>query len=159
MTEMNHVGVTVPDIETAIEWYVTALGLELLAGPLRCDLTTRGADRRTNVFGQRWRGMKLAHLVTKNGAGLELFEFIDPVVVTPDETFPYNQVGPHHLAFTVDDFDATLRAILENGGVQRSKVFDVNDGELICYCQDPWGNVVEIVSKDYVDLATATAID
>jgi len=159
MTDMNHVGVTVPDIDAAIEWYVRVLGLELLEGPLHCDLTTRGGDRRANVFGARWGGMKLAHLLTGNGAGLELFEFIEPRVVVPDENFSYFQVGPHHLAFTVEDFQTSLQAILDNGGLQRSKVFDVNDGEYICYCEDPWGNVVEIVSKSYADLAAATAID
>jgi catechol 2,3-dioxygenase-like lactoylglutathione lyase family enzyme len=157
--DLNHVGVTVPDIRAAIDWYVDVLGLELLVGPLHCDLTTRGGDRRANVFGDRWGGMKLAHLVTSNGAGLELFEFIEPKVVPPGENFHYSEIGPHHLAFTVDDFDAVLAAILERGGKQRSQVFDVNDGEYICYCEDPWGNIIEIVARSYRDLAAATAVE
>ena len=158
MTDMNHVGVTVPDIDAAIDWYVKVMGLTLLEGPLHCDLTTKGGDRRANVFGDHWGRMKLAHLLTSNGAGLELVQFLEPAVVTPEDNFPYFQVGPHHLAFTVDDFHTTLAAILENGGRQRSQIFDVNDGEFICYCDDPWGNVVEIVSKSYSHLAAATAV-
>jgi catechol 2,3-dioxygenase-like lactoylglutathione lyase family enzyme len=159
VTDMNHVGVTVPDIDAAIHWYVEVFGLQLLAGPLHCDLSTRGGDRRANVFGPRWGAMKLAHLVTGNGAGLELFQFLEPNVTTPEENFPYAQVGPHHLAFTVADFPGTLKAVLENEGRQRSQIFDVNDGEFICYCEDPWGNVIEIVSKSYDALAAATTVE
>jgi catechol 2,3-dioxygenase-like lactoylglutathione lyase family enzyme len=78
VTDMNHVGVTVPNIDAAINWYVEVFGLQLLAGPLHCDLSTRGGDRRANVFGSRWGAMKLAHLVTANGTGLELFRLSAP---------------------------------------------------------------------------------
>jgi hypothetical protein len=49
-----------------------------------------------------------------------------------------------------------LRRLLDAGGRQRTAVYDVHGGALICYCEDPWGNVVEIVSTTYRDLATAT---
>lgn len=158
MTDINHVGITVGDIDTAIGWYGDVFGLELLDGPLLCDTTTVGAARRAEVFGPRWRGMKLAHMITANGGGVELFQFIEPEVVVPDEKFAYWQVGPHHLALTVDDFAAVLSRIVETGGVQRTAVYDVHGGSLVCYCEDPWGNVVEIVSTGYRDLSAATAV-
>src|SRR5713101_4224334 len=149
MSGINHVGITVGDIDGAIDWYVKTFELRLLAGPLHCDLTTAGADRRLDVFGQRWGGMKLAHLESDNGGGIELFEFLEPHVEQPTETFPYWMIGTHHVALTVADFDATLERILSTGGKQRSEVHDVHAGARVCYCEDPWGNVVEIVSNTY----------
>lgn len=158
MTAINHVGVTVPDLDKAIGWYVAVLGLELLDGPLYCDRTTAGADRRQDVFGARWNGMKLAHLVADNGAGFELFQFLEPSVVVPEDNFVYDRIGPHHVAFTVDDFDAALQRLLDQGGRQRTGIYDVHGGARICYCEDPWRNVVELVSTSYRTLSAATAV-
>ena len=63
---MNHVGLTVGDIDEAVDWYAKVFGLELLDGPMHCDTTTTGAGRRREVFGDQWGGMKLAHMLTSN---------------------------------------------------------------------------------------------
>lgn len=154
MSSINHVGITVRDIDEAVDWYVETFELRLLAGPLHCDLTTAGADRRLDVFGPQWGGMKLAHLESDNGGGVELFEFIEPQVEQPTEAFSYWMLGPHHIALTVLDFDATLERLLSTGGKQRSEVHDVHAGARVCYCEDPWGNVVELVSTTYAGLVT-----
>jgi catechol 2,3-dioxygenase-like lactoylglutathione lyase family enzyme len=156
VTEVNHVGVTVSDIDAAVEWYKKVFGLELMAGPMDCSLHTIGAERRLDVFGEQWGAMKLAHLMTSNGAGIELFQFLEPPVESLEDNFTYWRVGPHHVGLTVDDFDGTLRLLLEEGGLQRTAVFDVYGGALIAYCSDPWGNTLEIVSKSYRDLSDAT---
>lgn len=158
MTSINHVGVTVPDLEKAVDWYVSVFDLELLDGPMHCDLTTAGASRRVDVFGPAWKAMKLAHLVASNGAGFELFQFLDPEVVSGEDNFTYTSVGPHHVAFTVDDFQGTLALLNDSGGRQRTQVYDVHGGALIVYCEDPWGNVVELVSTSYRQLSSATAV-
>jgi catechol 2,3-dioxygenase-like lactoylglutathione lyase family enzyme len=156
MTAMNHVGITVGDIDRAITWYMSVFELRLLAGPAHCDTTTAGAARRADVFGKQWGGMKLAHLATDNGAGIELFQFLEPPVEAPSETFPYWRCGTHHLAVTVTDFDGSLERLLSHGGRQRTEIHEVGEGLRVCYCEDPWGNVVEIVSKTYEELSTAS---
>ena len=133
------------------------LGLRLLAGPIHCDTTTDGADRRADVFGTQWGGMKLAHLESDNGGGIELFEFLEPRSERQDETFPYWRMGTHHVALTVSDFDATLQRLLAAGGKQRSDVHVVHSEARVCYCEDPWGNVVEIVSTTYAGLVAPPA--
>ncbi len=157
MVAINHVGVTVPDLDKAVAWYVDVLGLELLDGPMHCDLSTTGADRRLDVFGPTWGAMRLAHLMAGNGAGFELFQFLEPPVRRPDDNFVYTRVGPHHVAFTVDDFDGTLERLEQLGGRRRTASYDVHGGTRICYCEDPWGNVIEIVSTTYRRLSAATA--
>jgi len=153
---MNHIGLTVGDIDAAVQWYAKVFGLRLLDGPMVCDTTTSGADRRRDVFGERWRGMKLAHMLTANGCGVELFQFLEPEARKPGESFAYWRFGVHHIAFTVDDFDAALGRICDNGGRARTSVYDVHGQTFICYCEDPWGNVLEIVSRSYAELSAAT---
>jgi predicted enzyme related to lactoylglutathione lyase len=156
VTEVNHIGVTVTDIDAAVQWYGTVFGLEVMAGPMNCSVHTIGAERRRQVFGDKWGAMKLAHLMTSNGAGIELFQFVEPPVEALEDNFTYWQVGPHHIGLTVDDFDSTLQRLRDHGGTQRTAVFDVYDGAFIAYCSDPWGNTIELVSKSYRDLADAT---
>jgi catechol 2,3-dioxygenase-like lactoylglutathione lyase family enzyme len=155
MSELNHVGLTVGDLDLAIAWYVEHLGLTLLAGPIHADLNTAGGDRRADVFGPRWRGMKLAHMQTGNGAGVELFEFIEPAVETPAELFAYWLVGTHHIALTVEDVGRVAGAVTAHGGKQRSAVHTLPGGCQVCYCQDPWGNIVELASRPYSAIALA----
>ncbi|MET0928464.1 MAG: VOC family protein [Aeromicrobium sp.] len=156
MSGLNHVGITVPDLDAAVSWYVQVLELELLAGPMDCDTTSPGAGRRAQVFGQAWSSMRLAHLLTSNGAGIELFEFISPATEVPKERFAYWVGGPQHVAFSVDDLDKTLAHLAASGGRRRTDVFDVHDGQRVCYCEDPWGTIVELVSSSYAELAEAT---
>jgi predicted enzyme related to lactoylglutathione lyase len=153
---MNHVGLTVGDIDAAVRWYARVFGLRLLDGPMLCDRTTSGAERRRDVFGERWGGMKLAHMLTANDCGLELFQFLEPEAVKPGENFEYWRYGAHHIAFTVDDFDAALGRIRDHGGRTRTEVYDVHGETFVCYCEDPWGNVLEVVSRRYAELSAAT---
>jgi predicted enzyme related to lactoylglutathione lyase len=153
---VNHVGLTVGDIDRAVSWYSAVFGLRLLDGPMLCDTTTPGAARRDDVFGHRWGAMKLAHMQTDNACGIELFQFIQPEGVPRKDNFEYWTFGAHHVAFTVSDVYESLRVITENGGRARTSVYDVHGGSYVCYCEDPWGNVIEIVSKSYGELSEAT---
>ena len=44
-----------------------------------------------------------------------------------------------------------VQRIVEAGGKQRSQVWTVFEGEdvQVCYCEDPFGNVLEIISHRY----------
>jgi len=158
VTGVNHVGLTVPHLESAIEWYRAVFDMPLLAGPIECDLYTRGAQRRREIFGPSWGGMRIAHLGSSNGAGIELFEFIRPPVVVPDDNFPFATVGLHHVALTVADFEETLGRVLAHGGRQRCAPSEIYAGVLVCYCEDRWGNVIEITNAEYDRLARATTV-
>jgi len=82
MTEVNHIGITVGDLDAAVTLYKSVFDLEVLAKPQAATLETPAGDRRRDVFGPRWGGMRIAHLATKGGRiGIELFEFIEPATV------------------------------------------------------------------------------
>jgi hypothetical protein len=83
--------------------------------------------------------MRIAHLGSSNDAGIELFEFIEPAVVIPEQNFPFATVGLHHVALTVPDFEEPLERLLARGRCQRCSPSEILAGVLVCYCEDPWG--------------------
>lgn len=72
--KMNHVGIMVGDMDTAVAFYTKALGLNIVM-----DNTKVIEERETAigrmciaVFGEGFKGFNIAHLVTTDGIGVEL---------------------------------------------------------------------------------------
>lgn len=147
--EINHIGITVPDLDAAVAFYVEVFGLRVLVEPGLHTDQTAFADRRRDVFGDHWGAMKLAHLVTPSGCGIELFEFVKPATHGPDVAFDYARVGVSHICLTTEDLDGAIARLVERGGSQRSAVHKVRDGVSVCYCADPWGVIIELSSASY----------
>jgi len=74
---VNHVGVGVADIESAIRWYREVLGFTLLLGPIEVRATDPGSNMQ-DVLGQNCNALLQAHMVSSNGIGIELFQLLDP---------------------------------------------------------------------------------
>jgi len=149
---VNHVGVTVPDIDTAFTWYQNVLGCYGHVPPT--EVTDDGSyfgNLVKNLFGERFEGMRIAHLTTADGIGIELFQFLTPATEVPERTFEYWRGGIFHFCLTVDSVETTAATIAEAGGRQLSKVwrlFNNKDYE-VAYCQDPWGTVIELCNRPY----------
>ena len=143
VVEINHVGLTVTDIAAAVDWYAQVFGLVPVFGPEE----VRGPGRSKEVFGPRFEAMKRAVLSSGNGAGLELFEFLEPPTVRNEDPFRYWQTGPFHVCFTCDDVGSQLAAVVDSGGRARTAPLDAGNGRQIAYCEDPFGNVVELTNR------------
>ena len=50
---VNHVGLTVPDIHAAIDWYGAVFGFRCIMGPRELEVT--GHAEASSVFGDRFR--------------------------------------------------------------------------------------------------------
>jgi catechol 2,3-dioxygenase-like lactoylglutathione lyase family enzyme len=154
MIEANHIGITVGDLDAAVTLYTSVFDLELLVKPQTATLATPAGDRRRDVFGPRWGGMRIAHLATKGGRiGIELFEFIEPATVASGAEFEYWRCGVSHICFTVDDLEGSISRLISFGGRKRSQIHTIWPGTRICYCEDPWGVVLELSSRDYHHIA------
>ena len=149
---LNHVGVSVPDIDAAIDWYARIFGFVLIGGPaeVRPDGTHFG-NLSSDICGDRYGGMKIAHMVTSDGIGFELFEFLEPKPERRADTMEYWKNGFFHIAITDPDVDGKVAQIEAEGGKRRSQIWELFPGQPIkvCYCEDPFGNVVEIMSHRY----------
>jgi len=148
----NHVGVSVPDIDAAIDWYQRVFGFVLIAKPVLVENDgSHFGDLVADICGDKFGAEKIAHMVTGDGTGFELFEFVDPKPERREDTMEYWKNGFFHIAITHPDVEAKVQEIVENGGRKRSKVWELFPGEgiKVCYCEDPFGNVIEIVSHRY----------
>ncbi|WP_316155065.1 VOC family protein [Cupriavidus sp. BIC8F] len=145
----NHVGLTVPDIDRAIAWYGAVFGFQLIYR--RTIELTPGVPEVAEIFGPRFEKAYQAHLVTANGVGLELFQFITPAVEPREDTFKYWRQGVFHLCFTDPDLGGLAARIVANGGKQRTKVwtFLPDRPYQLVYCEDCFGNVIEGFSHSY----------
>ena len=151
---VNHVGVGVADIGRAIRWYEEVLGFTLLTGPLEI----RAADPDSNihdVLGQDCNALLQAHMVSVNGIGIELFQLLDPPHERRNQPLEYWKSGFFHICVTDPDIEGLAGRIASSGGRQRSKIWqtDPSTNEYrLCYCEDPFGNIIEIYTHNYETL-------
>lgn len=152
---LNHIGLTVPDIYPAIDWYSEVLGFTLLMGPRVLDAGEQNEKRAAVIMGPRFRKAYQAQLMTANGVGLELFQYVDPAVVpyAPDLNMEYWRQGYWHLCYTDPNVEALLEKIVATGGKQRTPVFPMIPGKpyRLAYAEDPFGNVFEVLSHSFAE--------
>lgn len=147
MNGQHHVGITVSDLDEAIDFYHGVLGLELASEPSPVfDDPTLGPA--VGVPGARLRCVLLAL-----GDGLlELLEYRAPA--SPIERpLPQNALGAQHVAFAVPDAAARKRELEARGVRFLSEINVVDDGPLAgwrwVYFRDPDGNALELVEIAY----------
>src|SRR5918998_1151211 len=107
---VDHLGITVPDMEQATTFFVDVLGCELLyeREPPGDDSPR---DRLGVPAGSRIQAVRF--LRCANGANVELFEFYSP---DQREDFPRpSDVGIQHLALYVEDLDAAVEHLRRHG--------------------------------------------
>jgi catechol 2,3-dioxygenase-like lactoylglutathione lyase family enzyme len=151
---LNHIGITVPDVRAAVEWYERVFGLRCIMRPrvLRGDAAATAETR--SLFGPEFRVAYQAQLLTEGGAGLELFEFVDPPEEPPRDGLGHLTPGPWHVCLTEPDVAGAARRIVAAGGRQLAPVSDFVPGRpyQLVYCSDPWGTVLEIMSHGYAEV-------
>ena len=147
---MGHIGMAVGDIEAAFEWYRDVLGFTPVMEP---DTVVAGEEHfgklAEDAVGEDFGEMKIAHMATGNHVGFELFEFEGVDDTEPDAL----QSGITHLCVQDPNIEEAVEEIVDNGGEQlSSKIWDIFPDQpdyQMCYCADPWGNIVEIHSRGY----------
>jgi catechol 2,3-dioxygenase-like lactoylglutathione lyase family enzyme len=143
----DHVGITVPDLEEATRFFVDVLGAEQFydLGPLASEdgwmATHIGVDRTARVE-------KLRFLRLGSGLNLELFAYTAP---NQRRELPLNSdIGGHHLALYVDDFQAALDYLRAAGveimGEPTNRTRGPSAGQTWIYFRAPWGLQLELVS-------------
>ena len=74
--KMNHIGIMVGEMDKAVEFYTQVLGLKIVMNNTKVQEERETAIGRMciAVFGEGFKGFNIAHLVTTDGIGVELFE-------------------------------------------------------------------------------------
>ncbi len=144
----DHIGFTVPDIEQATRFFVEVIGCELIysLGPIE---DPEGDWMQTHLDVHPRAGVRELRLLRcRHGSNFEIFEYSAPDQVTRQ---PRNSdVGGHHLAFYVDDFDAALDYLKSRGlrilGEPTVRHDGPSAGQTWIYFLSPWGMQLELLS-------------
>ncbi len=143
----DHIGFTVPNLEEAVDFFVNVIGCEAFyeLGPFSAEDDWM-ADQ-LNVH-PRAEMRKLKFLRCKQGSNFEIFEYSCP---DQNAVQPKNSdVGGHHLAFYVDDFDEALAYLKSKNvrilGEPVVRTEGPSGGQTWLYFLTPWGMQLELVS-------------
>lgn len=144
----DHIGITVPNLDEAIEFFCNVIGCELIyrAPPFADDKGTFMKDQLNVHPRARIRGV--AFLRCGNNSNFEVFEYDSP---DQRNAIPRNSdPGAHHIAFYVDDMARAIehlekhnvtflgRPVVESEGVDL--------GVTWIYFLAPWGLQLELLS-------------
>ena len=135
---MEHVGIVVDDLAAALGFFVE-LGLEVQG-----EMPVEGSwvDRIVGLEGIR---VDIAMLETPGGDGrLELVKFHAPPAEGGSRYEPANVPGIRHLAFRVDDIEATVAGLRPHGGELIGELVRYEDSYVLCYLRGPAGIIVEL---------------
>ncbi|NSY39112.1 lactoylglutathione lyase family protein [Leisingera sp. ANG59] len=147
----SHIGLSVPDLEAAVKFYSDVMGFYVLmqASEVAEDGSAIG-QMCTDVFGPGWTRLRIAHLSTADGIGIELFEFEGNEA--PEDNFQYRKHGTFHFAVQDPDVEGLLEKIVAAGGKQRMPVREYFPGDKpyrMVYVEDPFGIIFELYSHSY----------
>eukprot|EP00914_Ancora_sagittata_P022845 GHVO01045303.1.p1 GENE.GHVO01045303.1~~GHVO01045303.1.p1 ORF type:complete len:162 (-),score=30.37 GHVO01045303.1:132-617(-) len=151
--KMNHVGIMVSDMDKAIEFYTKALGLEVVMGKSKVTEEKETAIGRMclAVFGEGFKGFNIAHLVTDDGIGFELFEMKDK---EDRHKVDFKKIGIFHFCLQTDDFHGVIKKVEQYGGKVRMDIMryhpeDDTRPQKMVYLEDPFGTLFELYSHSY----------
>lgn len=148
----SHIGITVPDIKKAVEFYSEIMGWYIIMEPseVKKEKETAIGQMCIDVFGEDWNTFEIAHLATADGIGIELFSFPNGNKERP-EFNPFN-TGLFHFCIQDPNIEELIGKIVSHGGKQRMPIREYYPAEKpfkMCYVEDPFGIVFEIYTHSY----------
>ena len=146
LSGLDHVGLTVPDLEEATRFLVDVIGCEYLysLGPLADE---HGAWMQTHLNVDPRAVARVRFFRCGSSPVLEVFEYTAPdqVAMPPRNS----DVGGHHVALYVDDLDAAVRYLKARGVAvlgEPTASTGPHEGQRWVYFLAPWGAQFELVS-------------
>jgi catechol 2,3-dioxygenase-like lactoylglutathione lyase family enzyme len=147
LTRTDHIGLTVPDLDQAREFFVDVLGCEYLytLGPMQ-DPDGHWMSEHLNVDDRTV--MRRLHFFRLGGQAIfEVFEY--EAEDQRGEPPRNSDIGGHHIALYVEDLDAAVedlhrRGLRVLGEPTISK--GASEGQRWVYFLSPWGLQCELVS-------------
>lgn len=157
---LNHIAISVFDLDQAIKWYKEVLGFTIVGGPVEflLDDSQTGIALK-DIHGPNLKRMRMIWMSSGNQIGFEIIEYLEPKAVRRQENFEYWKSGITHICITDPNIEDLCRKISETGGKQRSQVWEIvpSKGYKIAFCEDPFGNIIEIYSNGYEQTVTSVS--
>jgi catechol 2,3-dioxygenase-like lactoylglutathione lyase family enzyme len=131
----HHTGITVSDLDRSIRFY-ERLGFEVAE---RFEEEGEEVERGVGVAGARLRAAMLEGATSR----LELIEYLEPVNGAPPH--PNNGIGAAHVCLEVEDVDAAVAELREEGIEFLSDPITHESGIRWVYAKDPDGITAELL--------------
>jgi catechol 2,3-dioxygenase-like lactoylglutathione lyase family enzyme len=144
---IEHIGITVPDLEQATSFFAYAFGAEkiyeMLDEPLEGPAVESGLGVPTGARIEAIRMLRLGE-----GPNLELFTYSG--TAQRDPVLP-SDYGLQHFCIYVDDIEEAAARLEKAGGQLLSEPGDLpggdaGEGNQYLYARTPWGSTVELVT-------------
>ncbi len=144
---VEHIGLTVPDLEQATTFFAAAFDAEMIYDmidePLGGPAIEKGLGVPEGAVITAIRMLRLG-----NGPNLELFTYSGVPQRDPVRPSDY---GLQHFCVYVDDIDAAAEQLESAGGLLLSSPGelpggDAGAGNRYVYARTPWGSTVELVT-------------
>ncbi len=147
---IDHIGVTVPNIDQATTFFVEALGAQVLYDTLPREEGPRSGHQLDQRLGvpEGTEQIAIRMLMLAHGPGLELFEFSGP---RQNRAAIPSDIGWQHVAFYTDDLDGSLAAVIAAGGTalgdpKQLPSVEAGARNRFVYCRTPWGSTIELIT-------------
>lgn len=145
MSSIDHIGLTVGDLERSIAFYCAVLD---------CVVRERaviGGEEMQSLTGVADTVIHTADLQLADGGLLELLQYVGPA--SAELAQHRHEAGHSHLAFRVEDVDAARGRALRAGARDCSAPVLLDepgsswDRARVCYARDPDGRTIEFVER------------
>lgn len=147
---IQHIGVSVPDLDKARSFYIDLLGAEEVGEPFEWHAPNPFIDAVVGLEGSAARQF----MCRLGNSHIEVFEYLAPRSPDQNPDQGVNTFGYTHFAVQVEDIQATYQRLLEAGirvhtppsmeGVTVDE-HGRKQGYAATYCRDWFGNVFEIM--------------
>jgi catechol 2,3-dioxygenase-like lactoylglutathione lyase family enzyme len=144
---IEHVGITVPDLDAATRYFAETLGAVRICEVLKSPRSGRDMELMLDVP-EGTVTVQIRHLRVGDGPNIELFKYTSDVQRPPVRPTDY---GLQHFAVYVDDIDAAAERVRKAGGRICGEIMVLPDyesgpGNRAVYTQPPWGGSIELIS-------------
>lgn len=126
-----HVGISVPDIDASIAWYVQMLGFRLVSDKYFDQLPARIAFLELGDF------------------SIELFQVPGAALLPDDRRVPNLDIRTHgtkHVAYAVEDLYGLMETLKSKGVDVAMDLFPM-EGDLVAFIRDNAGNLIELIER------------
>jgi len=149
---INHIAISVPDLEKGMKWYQEVMGFTVVRGPAELNTADKAVGNvLRNIFGSKFKRLKIVWMSSGNNVGFEIFQFVNPKQETKNQRIKYWAGGIIHVAITERNIGELTKKIVETGGRQLSDICELNPEKhhKLVFCTDPFGNIIEIYSHSF----------
>ena len=146
VTRIDHVGITVSDMDRALGFYRDLLGLRVVAD------STVSEPEVADLLGLDSVQLRIVDLDSGDGRVVELIQYLQPKGARID--YESADAATAHIAFTVDDLVSVHERLVRAGAtivsrrpITISEPGGSFDGAICLYVRDPDGVILELVER------------